>query len=109
MSPTVRILERARADVDGIFAWLARRSVRGAIAWYLAFRGAVEKIAAAPDLLAEAPESGPLGRPLRQSSFKTRRGRLYRIVVELSDVEIIILRVRGPGQARLRGRDLPRS
>ena len=49
MSRTLRIVERARTDVDGIFNWLVHRSVRGAISWYLAFGRAVEKIAASPD------------------------------------------------------------
>jgi hypothetical protein len=57
---------------------------------------------------AEAPESGPLKRSLRQAPFKTRRGRVYRIVFEASENEIMILRVRGPGQSPLRRRDLPR-
>ena len=107
MSRTLRIVERARTDVDGIFNWLVHRSVRGAISWYLAFGRAVEKIAASPESFAEAPESRPLGRQLRQALFKTRRGRIYRIVFELSDAEMILLRVRGPGQPRLRRRELP--
>jgi plasmid stabilization system protein ParE len=107
MSRTLRIAERARTDVDYIFNWLVHRSVRGAISWYLAFGHAVGKIGASPEIFPEAPESGPLARQLRQSLFKTRRGRIYRIVFELSDAEIILLRVRGPGQPRLQQRDLP--
>jgi plasmid stabilization system protein ParE len=107
MSRTLRIAERARTDVDDIFNWLVHRSVQGAISWYLAFGRAVERIASCPETLAEAPESDTLGRQLRQALFKTRRGRIYRIVVELSDAEIMILRVRGPGQPRLRQRELP--
>src|SRR5438105_640251 len=83
------------------------RSVSGAISWYLAFGAAVDKIAASPETYAEASEAVPLGRPLRQSFFKTRRGRIYRIVFELSDAEIILLRIRGPGQSPLRQRELP--
>jgi plasmid stabilization system protein ParE len=107
MSRSLHILLRARSDVDDLFNWLVHRSVRGAISWYLAFGRAVEKIAASPELFSEAPESGPLGRQLRQALFKTRRGRNYRIVFEVSDTETIILRVRGPGQSRLQRRDLP--
>src|SRR5262245_26210447 len=106
MSRALRILERARTDVDDIFNWLVQRSVRGAITWYLAFGREVEQIAASPESFAEAPESAPLGRPLRQALFKTRRGRTYRIVFEFSDEEILLLRVRGPGQPRLRRRDV---
>jgi plasmid stabilization system protein ParE len=109
MSHRVRIVARARADVDSIFSWLLRRSVRGAISWYLAFGRAVQKIAASPDAFAETPEAGPLGRDLRQILFKTARGRIYRIVFQYSSTEIQILRVRGPGQPRLRQRDLPRE
>ncbi len=107
MSRVLRILERARTDVDDIFNWLVHRSVRGAISWYLTFGRAVEQIAASPESFAEAPESAPLGRSLRQSLFKTPRGRAYRIVFEFSDDEILLLRVRGPGQARLRSREVP--
>ena len=107
MSRTLRIVERARSDVDEIFNWLVHRSVQGAIAWYLAFRHALEKIASSPEDFAEAAESHPLGRQLRQALFKTRRGRVYRIVFEASDTEVMILRVRGPGQSPLRRRDLP--
>ncbi len=109
MSRTLRILERAQSDVDSIFRWLVRRSAYGAVSWYLAFRQAVEKIGGSPENFSEAPESQPLRRPLRQAPFKTRRGRLYRIIFEFSDTEITILRVRGPGQSPLRGRDLPES
>src|SRR6266852_877246 len=107
MSRTLRIVERARSDVDDIFAWLAHRSVRGAISWYLAFRHAIDEIASSPETFAEATESRPLSRQLRQAPLKTRRGRAYRIVFEMSDTEITILRVRGPGQSPLRRRDLP--
>lgn len=107
MNRTLRIVERARSDVDDIFNWLVHRSVQGAISWYLAFHQAVERIASSPEGFAEAAESQPLGRQLRQALFKTRRGRTYRLVFEVSDTEIILVRVRGPGQSPLRRRDLP--
>ena len=109
MSRTLRVASRARADVDHIFDWLVHRSVRGAIAWYLALGGAVGQIAASPESFAEAPEAVPLGLPLRQSLFKTRRGRMYRIIFDFTDAEITLLRVRGPGQAPLRQKELPKE
>src|SRR5207249_2810604 len=107
MSRRLRILGRAATDVEDIFNWLVRRSVPGAITWYAAFRGALEQIASSPEGFAEAAESAVLRCQLRQALFKTRRGRVYRIVFRLSDTEIVILRVRGPGQGPLRRRDLP--
>ena len=62
--------------------------MQGAISWYLAFRHAIDSVASAAENLAEAAESHPLGRQLRQALFKTRRGRIYRIVFEVSDTEI---------------------
>src|SRR5262245_4381487 len=107
MSRTPRIVERAASDVDDIFNWLVRRSVQGATSWYLAFRQALGKIASSPESFAEAPESHVVGRQLRQALFKTRRGRLYRIVFQVLETEIVILRIRGPGQSPLRRWDLP--
>jgi plasmid stabilization system protein ParE len=104
MSRTPQIVERARANVDNIFNWLVTRSVK--VQSLGTWRLIVERIASAPETDAEAAESDQLGRPLKQSLFKTRRGRTYRIVFQVDQGEIIILRVRGPGQAPLRNRDL---
>jgi plasmid stabilization system protein ParE len=108
MNRTLRIVERARSYVDHIFNWLVHRSVQGAISWYFSFHRKVEQIGSSPESFAEAPESYRLKRPLHQAFFKTRRGRVYRIVFEISETEIIILRIRGPGQSPLRPQDLPR-
>ena len=107
MSRTLRILERASADVDEVFNWLVHRSVEGAIFWFMAFKKAVTRVASTGETLGSAPESVRFKRDLRQAFFKTRRGRTYRIVFEITQTEIVILRVRGPGQALLRLRDLP--
>jgi plasmid stabilization system protein ParE len=107
MNRTVHILERARADVDAIFNWLVGRSLQGAVSWYLAFHQAIDRIASAAESYGEAPEAHPLNRQLRQAPFKTRRGRVYRIVFEIVENDILVLRVRGPGQAPLRRQDVP--
>jgi len=75
MSPTLRIVERARADVDQIFQGLIRRSVQGAVSWHVEFQRAVARVHAQPDGFAASPESAPLNRDLREALFKTRRGR----------------------------------
>ena len=106
MSRSVRIVQRARADVDDIFNWLVGRSIQGAVSRYLAFGQTVDQIRASPESFAAAPESLPLGRELRQALFKTRRGRLYRIVFQFDTSEVVILRVRGPAQAALHSRDV---
>jgi plasmid stabilization system protein ParE len=107
MSRTLRIAERAQADADQIFDWLVVRSLQGAISWYMAFKETVSRVADSPESFGLAPEGERLRRNIRQAPFKTRRGRMYRILFEVSDAEVAILRVRGPGQALLRARDLP--
>jgi plasmid stabilization system protein ParE len=108
MTRSFRVLARADADINRLFAWLARRSPRGAATWYDALFEAFGKIVANPARFAVAHESLPRwNRDIRQALFRTNRGNRYRIVFELTEAEVRILRVRGPGQPPLRRRDLP--
>src|SRR5437588_5891206 len=108
MSRRLRILARAGADIDRIFDWLAGRSPQGAANWYAALVAAVDRIAETPEQFAVAAESLPRwNRDIHQAPFKTARGRRYRLIFELTDTEVRILRVRGPGQPPVRRRDLP--
>jgi plasmid stabilization system protein ParE len=108
MSRSLRFLARARADIDRIFGWLDRRSPQGAATWYDALFEAVGRIVEAPDSYPVAAESlSRWNRRIHQALFKTPRGNRYRIVFELTETDIRILRVRGPGQPPLRRRDLP--
>lgn len=107
MNYSLRILARARKDIEHIFTWIDRRSPRGAVAWYEALFASIERISQAPDgygVLSEATRRW--NRKICQALFKTRRGRKYRIIFEYKDAEILILRVRGPGQPPVRRRDL---
>jgi plasmid stabilization system protein ParE len=107
MSRIVRVLATAVADIDYMFGWLARRSPPGAVTWYAALSEALARISDSPDhysLVAES--SSRWNRRIQQALFKTTRGRRYRIIFEATDTEVRILRVRGPGQAPLRKRDL---
>src|SRR5437588_54900 len=108
MSRILRILARARADIDRIFDWLEKRSPQGAATWYGALFEAVARIGENPEGFSILSEALPRwNREIHQALFKTPRGRRYRIVFELTETEIRILRVRGPGQPPLRRRDLP--
>lgn len=107
MSRPLRTLGRARADIDRVYGWLRHRSPQGAEAWYDALYEAVGRIAERPESYPQVSEAGPRwNRDIRQALFKTKHGGRYRIVFELADAEIRLLRVRGPGQPPLRRRDL---
>jgi plasmid stabilization system protein ParE len=95
---TVSILRRAQSDVDEIYEWIARRSPAGAVRWYAAFCQAASELCENADRCAQAAESGDLGIDIRQRLFKTRRGRVYRLLFTIIGSHVRILRVRGPGQ-----------
>lgn len=98
MTYVVLVLRRAQWDVDHIYDWIAERSPAGAKSWYSAFRKAAAELSHHPESYGLAPESQELQREVRHRFFKTRRGRLYRLLFTVGENEIRILRVRGPGQ-----------
>ena len=102
MSRPLRILQRAQNDVDEIFNWLVRRSIRGAISWYMAFGQAIGRMQESPENYSHAPESEILHCEFRQAFFRTRRGRRYRIIFQFDDQTFVVLRFRiaRPAQAR---------
>ncbi len=51
-----------------------------------------------PERYGLAPEASMLTEAVRQRFFKTKAGRSYRILFLIVDVEVRVLRVRGPGQ-----------
>jgi toxin ParE1/3/4 len=103
MSLSVRILGRAWSDADAIFDWLAARSPAGAARWYAAFLKATQDLLDNPLRHEFAPESKLIEREIRHRFFKTRRGRVYRLLFVIVGDEIRILRVRGPGQSGVPG------
>lgn len=102
----VRILPRAENDADAIFLFIAKRSPAGAASWWRAFLEAIECLKDEWRHCSLAPESSRHGRELRQFFFKTRLGRNYRAVFIVEIDEILVLRIRGPGQRPLSPKDL---
>lgn len=103
----VRSTPRAHDDVDTIL-WMIheRQSLQGAKAWLEAYDEATTRLAENPERCPFVPERDRLGRDVRQFLFKTRRGRTYRGVFVIIDDEVLILRVRGPGQPPLQADEL---
>lgn len=99
MSYRVRILRRAWTDADAIFNWLHARSVSGATRCYAAFLAAANDLSNNPYRFSVVPEFDVSDVEVRHRLFKTRHGRLYRLIFLIHTEEVRILRVRGPGQA----------
>ena len=103
----VRELPRAIEDKRQILRWLLERSRQGAAAWLNAYDDALQRLEQNADSYGQAPENDecPLV-DVRQALFKTRRGRVYRIVLFIEGTDAYILRVRGPGQPPLQADEL---
>jgi plasmid stabilization system protein ParE len=98
----LRVLPEADSDIDRLYVWIADRSSDGAATWYRRLSEVVESLSERPLSFGLAPEHGLAGREIRNVNFKTRRGRLYRILFEVRENEVLVLHVRGPGQRLLR-------
>ena len=99
MSFTVRELPKAKQDKRSIFCWLDQRSPAGAVAWLDAYDALLERLKQDAPAFSEAPENRNCDFDVRQSLFKTRRGRVDRVLSFVEGQEVFIVRLRGPGQA----------
>ena len=99
MSFTVRELPKATQDKTSIFRWLHARSPKGAAAWLDAYDATVDRLRQSAASFSEAAENRDCEFDVRQALFKTRRGRVYRVLFFVEGDHAFILRVRGPGQA----------
>lgn len=106
MKYRIRMLRRAHADFASTVAYLYERSPQGAAAWVNAFEKARHRLADYADGCSEADENYRFDIDVKQLLFKTRRGRVYRLIFTIVENEVRILRVRGPGQARVEPEDV---
>lgn len=94
MNRHIEFTSRAKQDLREIRDWIATRSRDGALRWLDALDSACEKLSTNASSAVCAPESEDLEIDLRQQSFRTRRGRSYRMLFLVQD-ELVALR--GPG------------
>jgi plasmid stabilization system protein ParE len=106
MTFCIKILGRAIADIDRITAYIKQRSPQGAAAWLNALQRAMKRLEQNAESCGEADENQRFDISLKQVLFKTRRGRVYRIVFTIVEYEVRILRIRGPGQAPIEPGDV---
>jgi len=107
MRLTLRILPRAEQDAQAIFAYISSRSSDGAIRWWHAFEKAAGDLPKSPERYGLAPENHLSEFKIRQFLFKTPHGRTYRGVFVVIGSQVRVLRVRGPGQAKLSADEMP--
>lgn len=106
MSYHVQLTRRAKRDANGIFGRIAERSRDGAERWYAQFLEELDSLKSAPEIHGRAPESEDLGIDLRETLFKTPKGRRYRVLFQIKESTVYILAVRGPRQTLVDRNDL---
>ena len=93
MSYEVRLLARARQDLDDIVTYISERSPEGAARLLARFNASLRLIETNPFLAPVAPENGELDEEVRHILFRTRAGRTYRALFTIVGDQVRILRV----------------
>ena len=106
MTFRVRTLRRANADILTITGYIHERSKPGAAAWVNALERAKNRLAENGGACGEADENDRFDIDVQQSLFKTRHGRVYRLIFTIVEDEVRILRIRGSGQAPVEPEDV---
>lgn len=107
MTRSVRVLTRAQSDVEAYYAFIAKRSPQGAASWFNRFAKTRDRLAIDAEMRPLAPESAHFDYNIREVFFKTRKGNPYRVLFTILDEEVLVLRVRGPGQDFVPEAELP--
>lgn len=107
MSHTIRILPRAERDFRHIHSYIRERSEAGAIRWRHGFEKGLRRVAENPFQFGFAVENELSELDIRQCIFRTKKGLRYRAVFTVVDDEVIVLRIRGPGQPPLAPDEMP--
>jgi plasmid stabilization system protein ParE len=94
----VTLTATAEAEFRTQYAWIAERTQSGAQSWALAFHAALDQLKRVAISCPKAPETQHRDEVIYQRTFKTRRGRPYRMLFLIRDDVVYILHIRGPRQ-----------
>jgi plasmid stabilization system protein ParE len=100
MPYTVQITRKAFWEIDQSLEWLMDRSTSAAVKWHEGLMQAVRSLADNPERCGIAPESEWYPGEIRQLLYGKRRG-VFRVIFEVKDDTVTILRVRHGAQALL--------
>jgi len=105
MSFRVELTATAAEEIRHGFRWLSQHSPAAAERWRAALLTAIDSLVDHPERCALAPEDEWYQNGLRQLLHGKRRS-VYRILFEVRDGVVVILRVRHAAQALLEPDDL---
>ena len=97
---TVVVPRKVEREIDTIADYIAKQSKSGVVSWLTAYEKALDTLRNRPEACSLAPEDEHFDhQDIRQHLFKTRKGKLYRLVFRIESPNIVrLLAVRGPGQ-----------
>jgi len=90
---TVVIADKASADVEEAYDWLAQRAPAAAQKWKLGLLDAIARLESLPNACSVAPESSYFGREIRQLLYGKGQHK-YRVLFEVRETKVVVLRVR---------------
>src|SRR6266850_642608 len=93
MKYEVVITAMALAEVQEAYDWLVERAPHAADRWRESLLQAVRSLESFPKRCGLAPEGAHFQREIRQALHGKRRG-IYRILFEIRDDTVVVLRVR---------------
>jgi plasmid stabilization system protein ParE len=93
MKYQVLITPMALAEVQEAYEWLLDKAPRAADRWRESLLKAIHSLETLPKRCGLAPESDHFRREIRQLLHGKRRG-IYRILFEVRDTSVVVLRVR---------------
>ena len=99
----VSLTRAANRDLEKCYAFIAKRSRRGADSWATAFQKKVlNALPMDPHAYGLAPESVDHPVEIRESYFRTRMGKNYRVLFTIRGRDVLVIHIRGPGQDLVR-------
>jgi plasmid stabilization system protein ParE len=99
----VEITDPAWFELQEAYDWLAQRAPDAADRWKAGLLTAIQRLETSPQRCALAPEAVYFGREVRQLLYGKRNNK-YRILFEIRDKSVIVLRIRH-GARRFLGED----
>lgn len=105
MAYSVHITEKALADTDQITEWIKARSPESASAWFDRLMDAILSLDTFPTRCPLISESAVLRREVRQQLIG-QRPNIYRILFEISEETVYVLRVRHGAQSPRQPEDI---
>lgn len=106
MKYQVRLTDKAEADVDAVLAWFAeQQALEAGSRWFARLMVAIDTLESMPERCPLLAEAGDIGLEIRELLIGKRRG-VYRVLFQIQEKTVFVLRVWHGARDRLTRNDL---